>query len=67
LPLALVRDNSTSYGGRTCKKKRNWLYLPDRFNQYTVYFQINFQAFRRVFGLAHGIKGAGENTVAIAF
>ncbi len=37
-----------------------------RFNQFTVYFQINFQAFGCIFGLADVIEGAGDNTVAIA-
>jgi hypothetical protein len=36
------------------------------FNQYPVYFQINFQPLCRVFSIAYCIERTGENTVAIA-
>ena len=43
----------------------DWRWLLS-FNQNSVYFQINFQPFCRVFGLALLIERAGENTVAFA-
>ena len=48
------------------KKRRVRLSLPDRFDQYAFYFQINFQASGGIFGRDDIIERAGDNTVAIA-
>jgi len=48
------------------KKRRCRLSLPDGFDQYTVYFQIKFQAFGGILGLDVILERASDNTVAIA-
>src|SRR4030066_63496 len=48
------------------QKKRGLLFIFDRFNYNTVYFQIYFQAFRCLSGFAAIVERAGDNTVVIA-
>ena len=48
------------------KKRRCRLSLPNGFDQYTFYFQINFQAFGGILGLDVILERAGDNMVAIA-
>src|SRR4030066_1969407 len=48
------------------QKKRGRLFIFDRFNYDTVYFQIYFQAFRCLSGFAAIVERAGDNTVVIA-
>ncbi len=57
--------SSTSDAAWACEKNRDRLSLFGRFNQYTVYFQINFQAFGCIFGFVDIIERASDNTVAI--
>jgi hypothetical protein len=47
-------------------EKKGPTVLFDGLDQNTVYFQINFQTFDFIFGLADITERAGDHTVAIA-
>ena len=53
--------------GMNVQEKLDLLSLLDRFNQPTIYFQINFQALDCIFGLFDIIERAGDNLVAAGF